>query len=177
MGTCGGLCASAEEPCRTFPDRLPMALTGTYERNLDSKQRLAIPRQLKEGFGDQALDELYLSPGNEGCLSLYSLRGFEEFAVRMAQLSTGRESVRRFLRLFYAQSERVQVDSQSRVRIPERLISHAGLAKEAVLIGVQDHIEIWDRACWDQFLSQNGPQFDELTAAALDLSFTENDQE
>jgi MraZ protein len=163
-------------PAEHFRVDLPMALTGTYERNLDSKQRLAIPRQLKEGFSDQALDELYLSPGNEGCLSLYSLRGFEDFAARMAQLSTGRQSVRRFLRLFYAQSERVQVDSQSRVRIPERLISHAGLSKEAVLIGVQDHIEIWDRAGWELFLKENGPQFDELTAAALDLPFSERDQ-
>ncbi|MFZ9092702.1 MAG: division/cell wall cluster transcriptional repressor MraZ [Planctomycetaceae bacterium] len=147
-----------------------MALTGTYERTLDSKQRLAIPRPLKDGFGDQSLDELYLCPGNEGCLSLYSCRGFEEFAARMVRLSQGREAVRRYLRFFYAQSERVQVDSQSRIRIPERLIRHSQLGKETVLIGVQDHIEIWDCERWKEFLSDCSSQFDELTAAALDMT-------
>jgi MraZ protein len=146
-----------------------MALTGTYDRSLDDKQRLAIPRPLKDGFRDGDSEELYLAPGNEGCLALYSLQGFEAFASRMAALSTGRVEVRNFLRLFYGQAERVQVDKQSRIRIPERLLKLAGLTHEVVLIGVQDHVEIWDRGRWDSFLNQNGAQFDALTAEAFNL--------
>jgi MraZ protein len=146
-----------------------MALTGTYDRSLDDKQRLAIPRPLKDGFRDGDSEELYLAPGNEGCLALYSLQGFEAFASRMAALSTGRVEVRNFLRLFYGQAERVQVDKQSRIRIPERLLKLAGLTHEVVLIGVQDHVEIWDRGRWDSFLNQTGAQFDALTAEAFNL--------
>jgi MraZ protein len=146
-----------------------MALTGTYERSLDDKQRLAIPRPLKEGFRDGDSEELCLAPGNEGCLALYSLQGFEAFAARMASLSTGRVEVRNFLRLFYSQAERVQVDKQSRVRIPERLLKLAGLRHDVVLIGVHDHVEIWDRERWDSFLTQNAAQFDALTAEAFNL--------
>ena len=146
-----------------------MALTGTYDRSLDDKQRLAIPRPLKDGFRDGDSEDLYLAPGNEGCLALYSLQGFEAFAARMASLSTGRVEVRNFLRLFYGQAERVQVDKQSRIRIPERLLKLAGLSHDVVLIGVHDHVEIWDRERWDSFLNQNGAQFDALTAEAFNL--------
>ncbi len=147
-----------------------MALTGTYERTMDDKLRLAIPRQLRDGFREADSEELFLAPGNEGCLSIFSKTGFEAFAAKMATISTGRVQVRNFLRLYYSQAECVQVDKQSRIRIPERLVKMAELKHNVVLIGVHDHLEIWDKERWDSFLSQNGSQFDALTAEALDLS-------
>ncbi len=147
-----------------------MALTGTYERTMDDKLRLAIPRQLRDGFRDESSEELYLAPGNEGCLSVFSKVGFEAFATKMATVSTGRVQVRNFLRLYYSQAECVQVDKQSRIRIPDRLVKMAELKHNVVLIGVHDHVEIWDKERWDSFLSQNGSQFDALTSEALDLS-------
>jgi MraZ protein len=147
-----------------------MALTGTFERTVDDKLRLAIPRPLRDGFRDGDQDELYLAPGNEGCLSLYSTAGFEAFAAKMASISTGRVQVRNFLRLYYSQAERVQVDKQCRIRVPDRLAKMAELKHNVVVIGVHDHVEIWDKDRWDSFLSQNGSQFDALTTEALDLS-------
>ena len=147
-----------------------MALTGTFERTVDDKLRLAIPRPLRDGFPEADAEEFFLAPGNEGCLSMYSTAGFEAFATKMASVSTGRVQVRNFLRLYYSQAERVQVDKQSRIRIPERLTKMAELKHNVVLIGVHDHVEIWDKERWDLFLSQNGSQFDALTAEALDLS-------
>jgi MraZ protein len=61
----------------------------------------------------------------------------------------------------------VQVDKQSRVRIPERLIQLAGLQHDVVLIGVQDHVEIWDKGRWDSFFAQHVDQFDRLTSEAM----------
>lgn len=146
-----------------------MPLTGTFDRTLDDKLRLAVPKSLRDGFGEAEVGEFYLAPGNEGCLSLYSAAGFEQFAARLAGISTGKADVRNFLRLFYSQAERVVVDRQSRIRVPDRLAKFAGLAHDVVLIGVHDHVEIWDKARWESFLSRNGSQFDELTAQALDM--------
>lgn len=149
-----------------------MALTGTYERTVDDKLRLAIPKPMRDCFVAANAEDLclYLVPGNEGCLSLYSTEAFEQFAMRMASLSTGRVGVRNFLRLYYSQAERVDVDKQSRIRIPERLAKMAKLKHNVVVIGVHDHVELWDKERWDSFLSQNASQFDALTAEAFDLS-------
>jgi MraZ protein len=145
-----------------------MTLTGTFDRTLDDKLRLAVPKPLKDGFGVLGTDELYLAPGNEGCLSIYSTEGFDLFARRLANVSPGRANVRTFLRLFYARAERVVLDKQSRIRIPDRLLAHAGLQREVVVIGVNDHAEIWDKATWEKFLNDTSAQYDDLTTEALD---------
>ena len=89
------------------------------------KLRLAIPKPLKDAFKVKGSDELFLAPGNEGCLSVYSTDGFDRFARQLASASPGRAHVRNFLRLFYARAERVVVDKQNRIRIPDRLVAHA----------------------------------------------------
>jgi MraZ protein len=145
-----------------------MPLTGTFERNIDDKLRLAVPKPFKDSFDVKGADELFLAPGNEGCLSIYSTEGFERFAQRLANISPGKANVRNFLRLFYARAERVVLDRQSRIRIPDRLIKHAGLQREVVLLGVNDHVEIWDKHNWEQFLAGNTESYDDLTTEALD---------
>lgn len=146
-----------------------MPLTGTFERAMDDKLRLAVPKPLRDSFETPDCTEFFLAPGNEGCLSLYSNTGFERLAAKLAGISTGKADVRTFLRLFYSQAERVLVDKQSRIRIPDRLVKLAGIAREVVLIGVHDHVEIWDRMRWESFLARTSPQFDELTSQALDI--------
>lgn len=139
---------------------------------MDDKLRLAVPKPLREAFPEADGDTFYLAPGNEGCLSLYSTSCFDQLASRLATISTGRANVRNFLRVFYSQAERVVVDKQSRIRVPDRLVNLAGLTHDVVLIGVHDHVEIWDKTRWDSFLAQNASQFDELTAQALDMQMS-----
>lgn len=148
-----------------------MALVGTHTRNLDEKHRLAVPKPLREAFGEESDTKcLYVAPGTEKSLSLYSPKGFEDLAKRFASQSRNDPSTRNYMRLFYARAEQVSLDSQGRVRIPERLVQLAGLQHEIVVVGVHDHAEIWDKARWDEFLSQSGPSFDELASRALDWS-------
>lgn len=148
-----------------------MALTGTFTRNLDEKQRLAVPKPLRDAFGAESDTKcLYVAPGTEKSLFLYSAKGFEALAGRFASQSRNDPSTRNYMRLFYARAEQVGVDSQGRVRIPDRLIQLAGLEHEIVVLGVHDHAEIWDKARWDSFLEQSGPSFDELATRALDWS-------
>ena len=150
-----------------------MPLTGTFERTLDDKLRLAVPKPIRDGLQLQENKELFLAPGNEGCLSIYSTEGFDRFARRLANASPGRANVRNYLRLFYARAERVIVDKQTRIRIPERLLSHAGLQREVVVLGVNDHVEIWDQHQWEQFLNGNASTYDDLTTEALDSMLSE----
>jgi transcriptional regulator MraZ len=145
-----------------------MSLTGTYQRAIDDKQRIAVPKPLRDGFGEEAKEAFYLAPGNEGCLNLYTKTGFDQLAAKLAQIPSGHANVRNYMRLLHSLAERVVLDKQSRVRIPERLAERAGLSHAVVLIGVYDHVEIWDQERWDSFLSQNESQFDELTERALD---------
>ena len=46
-----------------------------------------------------------------------------------------------------------QPDGQGRVTLPARLLEFAGITREVTVIGVQDQIEIWDRAAWAEYLA------------------------
>jgi len=145
-----------------------MTLTGTFTRTLDEKQRLAVPKRLREQFGGKEITGLYVAPGTEHSLALYSPSSFERLAGRLAERTSNRADVRNYLRLFYARAEEVGVDSQGRIRIPERLVSLAELKHEVVLLGVHDHAEIWDQDVWDRFLNQHGSEFDDMATRAFE---------
>jgi MraZ protein len=144
-----------------------MTLTGTYDRNLDDKRRLAIPRRMREQFGDD-VSRLYVAPGTERSLALYSPHAFENLAQRLAGQSPNRTDVRNYLRLFYSRAEEVTFDRQGRIRIPERLIEFARLQHDVMLLGVHDHAELWDRGLWDEFLGAQGSRFDDIAARAFE---------
>lgn len=143
-----------------------MALTGTYLRTLDDKRRLAVPKRLKDDFGEANLESLYIAPGTQRSLVLYSPKAFAKLGDSLA----GTPSQQNYLRLFYSSAERVDLDGQSRIRIPDRLSDYASLTREVYLLGVQDHAELWDRDAWDRFVSTNTPAFDDLASQAYQVT-------
>jgi len=145
-----------------------MTLTGTYSRNLDDKHRLAVPKRLREEFSEKQLTCFYIAPGTDKSLALYSPAAFERLGKLLAERPSNRADVRNFLRLFYSRAEKVELDSQGRIRIPERLVSFAQLQHDIILLGVHDHAEIWDKQLWDKFLSHTGPDFDEMATHAFE---------
>jgi len=144
-----------------------VALTGTFNRNLDNKYRLAIPRRLREDFSEKDLNHLFVAPGPNNSLALYSQEGFERLAEILSDRSPNRANNRNYLRLFYSQAEKVEFDKQGRIRIPERLVQFAGLKKDVVLLGIHDHAELWDADQWNAFLETNGPEFDQMSGQAF----------
>ena len=143
-----------------------MALTGTYTRNLDEKNRLAVPKRLREEFSADQLESLYVAPGTDRSLLLYAPKAFERLARRISRQSPNR--ARNYMRLFYSRAEKTELDSQGRIRIPERLIEFAQLDREVVLLGIEDHAEIWNAQVWEEFLGEHGAAFDEIAAQAFD---------
>ena len=144
-----------------------MLLTGTFSRSLDDKLRLAIPKRLRDALGCPQGGDLYVTPGTDGSLSIYTEGSFEQLAVRLGKASPTEQQVRSFTRLFYAQAQRVEIDVQGRIRIPQELADLAKLEKEVVLVGVQDHLELWSAGLWQAYLAEKRPHFDEIAEAAF----------
>jgi MraZ protein len=57
-------------------------------------------------------------------------------------------------RHFYSGASEAAPDRQGRVIIPSALLEHAKLGRDVVVAGVNDHLEIWDRAAWRRELSE-----------------------
>ena len=142
-----------------------MLLTGAYERTIDDKLRLAMPKPFREAFEDD--QQLVLTPGMDGSLSLFSGRVFAGLADQLAARSPSGQEVRAFSRLLYAQSRSVELDSQGRIRLPIELAKLGNLEGDAVVLGVGDHVELWNKSRWEAYLADLQPRYDQLAEAAL----------
>jgi len=143
-----------------------MLLTGTFVRNLDEQQRLALPKPIRESLGDLTPAVLYLAPGTAGSIALYTEGVFAQLAAEMGRHSPAGQDVRAFSRLFYAQAQRVELDRQGRLRIPSELCSFVQANKEVVLLGVRDHLELWERSRWEAYLAAMQPHYDQIAERA-----------
>jgi MraZ protein len=142
-----------------------MLLTGTHPRTLDDKNRVGLPKKIREQLGDPTT--LFVTPGPDQCLWLYTQAGLEQLAEKLDQTPATDAEARVFRRLYFAQTEAVDIDRAGRILIPERLIPFAGIRHEVVLIGVRDHLELWDAERWQQYSSQNAPRFDAVAEGAF----------
>ncbi len=144
-----------------------MLLTGTFTRSIDEKLRIAIPKRLREDLCCPPEGSVYVAPGTDGSLAIYTEEAFGRLGERVAKASPTHQHVRAFTRLFYAQAQRVEFDRQGRIRIPPELAELAQLEKEAVLLGVQDHLELWALQRWNQYRVEKQAHFDQIAEAAL----------
>jgi MraZ protein len=145
-----------------------MLLTGTFGRSVDEKLRVAIPKGLREAIDGGPGCVLYVAPGTDGSLAVYTEKSFARLGERLTDVSPTQQNVRAFTRLFYARAQRVELDSQGRIRVPAELAELAGLGREAVLLGVQDHLELWAVERWRQYLAERQSHYDEIAEAAFD---------
>ena len=149
-----------------------MLLTGTFNRVLDEKLRIGIPAHLRDALPCPPGRGLFVTPGTDHSLTLYSEAAFQTLGERLAQHPPTRQDVRAFSRLFYGQAQYVELDRQGRIRIPAELAALASLRKEVVLVGVQDHLEIWALSAWQSYVTEKQAHFDEIAESALGGNMT-----
>ena len=130
-----------------------MLLTGTYVRVVDDKQRFALPKPLRDAIEHPRVSVLFIAPGTDGSLALYTEQAFSQLAEQVGSSSPAAQDTRAFSRLFYAQAQRAEIDRQGRIRIPKELATWADVEREIVLLGVRDHLEIWNRSRWESYLA------------------------
>ena len=126
-------------------------LLGAYDHTIDDKNRLTLPAKYREAFKDGVV----VTRGLDGCLYAYRRPDWDRLVEsRLAPLDPLSPETRRLERFFYAGAAEADLDKQGRVMIPAQLIEHAKLGREVVVAGVNDRLEIWDRAAWRKELAE-----------------------
>jgi transcriptional regulator MraZ len=126
-------------------------LLGAHEHTIDDKNRLTLPAKYREAFKDGVV----VTRGLDGCLFAYRRPDWDRLVEsRLAPLDPLSPETRRLQRFFYAGASEAELDKQGRVMIPAQLIEHAKLGREVVVAGVNDRLEIWDRAAWRKELAE-----------------------
>jgi MraZ protein len=148
--------------------RVVLPLTGTYPVNLDDQKRMTLPKALRDQLA--GADMVLVSPGTDQCLWMTNQAHLDRLAQKLERSPAQEADVRVFKRLYFAQTEKAPLGSDGRVAIPERLAQFAGLHQEVVLVGIDDHFEVWDAARWRQYTQQK-------SAAARSAAPADHDHE
>lgn len=129
----------------------PMSFLGLYDYQLDDKKRVAMPPRYRDQFDGPAI----LISSKDPCIAVYTQKSFEAAAQEIESIPAGSREGREARRRFFGTAEPVTKDGQGRLLIPQRLIDHAALKKDVLVVGVGAWFEIWDR---DSYLSRPIPQ-------------------
>ena len=124
---------------------------GEFNVNLDDSHRLSIPNNFKKYLEES----LVIVKGFEKCLYLYNQSDWVNLSDKINQLSFTKSANRMFVRGLNSGAFETEPDAKGRICIMQKLIDHAGLSKECVIVGASNRMEIWDKATWDNYMSQN----------------------
>jgi len=119
---------------------------GPSSLNLDAKGRLSVPTRYRDVLSALSAGALTITKHPEGCLLMFPRPEWEKFRDRIAQLPM---SAQWWKRIFLGNAMDVEMDATGRVLVPPELRAAAGLTREAILLGMTTHFELWDQATYE----------------------------
>jgi MraZ protein len=117
---------------------------GTFRHFVDEKNRLAIPAKWRAAA--KGSQEFYVLPDPKNFLVVLPGSAMGKMLERADDISIGEYERRDVLRLIASRAHGSPCDRQGRIGLTEELLRHAGIEKEAVLVGVLTRFEIWSPA-------------------------------
>lgn len=133
-------------------------LIGEYTHTLDDKNRLSLPAKFRKEMGKTVV----VAPGLDGCLSIFTEKEWHRVSEKLSEFSMLQSDNRRFHRFMFGQATQVDVDSLGRILVPDFLKERAGLTAKAVVIGVQNHLEVWNDKQWANYKKSVDKEADNL---------------
>lgn len=132
-----------------MPKLLNIMFLGTFEPNLMEKDRIALPKKIREELGGH---RLILTIGFEKCIFGFTEKMWEEVTKQelTKPLFSDKEG-RDLRRKMCAEALNIELDAQGRFIIPERMSEFAGITNSLAIIGAGDHFEIWNKKDWEEY--------------------------
>jgi len=143
--------------------RRPM-FRGSFEHSVDSKGRVSVPSKFRDVIADRYDGRLVMAMDYDKCLTVYPLEEWEKLEEKIRSLPTMKKEVKDFMRFLLSSATECELDKQGRILIPPAHREHAGIAKNVILVGIIDKIEVWDTGVWKVRNSQNGDKIGEALA-------------
>ncbi len=120
---------------------------GASSLSLDAKGRLSVPTRHRDVLSAMAQGHLTITKHPHGCLMVFPRNEWEKFRERIAQLPM---SAQWWKRIFLGNAMDVEMDGTGRVLISPEVRQAAGISKDTMLSGMGNHLELCDKATYDQ---------------------------
>ena len=138
---------------------------GTYRHRIDAKGRLPIPAVFRRALGGEGR---VVVTQLDQCLAVYSPLEWGKLEGQLAAQPSFSKPVKALTRLLASRAADCELDVQGRILLPHALRTAAGLARDAVVIGVLNRFEVWAPEAWEGFVRESERLLDD---ASLDIQW------
>ncbi len=155
-----------------------LLLTGEFQHVVDGKGRVIVSNKLRNQIdADKHGSNFYLVLGANGVLCLYPERYFERIVLSVAPGATAPDEAVAFERISFALASKIELDAQGRLLLNDKLRKRAGLKDDITLVGVRDHIELWNSEDWEHYLTDHMGQYQKQMTEARQVVLQQQQQE
>ncbi len=149
-------------------ENVPLFFNAKYKFGIDAKRRLQIPAKWRKVLGVSVFTLMIWRKEKQGtCLLALPPAAMNDLMQKIKEKPFSRtEDLRRRLG---SRSEDVVLDSASRICLPDKLASAAGLKKQALLVGLFDLFQIWDPKRYAAVEDLDGKGYDDDILTELGL--------
>ena len=130
----------------TITQRSSAVFQGASSLSLDAKGRLSVPTRHRDVLSATAAGQLTITKHPHGCLMVFPRPEWEKFRERIAALPM---EAQWWKRIFLGNAMDVDLDGTGRILVSPELREAAGIAKDAVLLGMGNHFELWDKSTYE----------------------------
>jgi MraZ protein len=138
-----------------------VAFRGTFDFNLDAKNRLTVPAKFRAALADG----IVLARGQARCFEIWPQHEYQRIhAAALEGHNPLSPRTRELKRRLFGGAYDTDLDSAGRVGVPGKLLEHAGIARDVAIVGAGECLEVWDRAAWESEDGASPDRINELTA-------------
>lgn len=145
-------------------------LLGSYSARIDKSGRIKIPEKFRTTIENVYGKELFITSLDDQAIQIYPLPVWEELAgltkVGLLHLKT---DVKQFMRRVNVKGSQLDIDTKGRVLVSPILREKAQLDGEVEVIGLNNHLEVWNKTNLEVSLAQNAltdEDFDQIAQLA-----------
>jgi len=147
--------------------KIMSGFTGEFECSVDAKGRVLFPAALKRQVSPDAGEKFVLNRGFEKHLTLYPFNVWKDITGEMSKLNLFETDSRIFYRKFHDGATEMFLDGQGRLLLPQRLVSYAGIKKDAVFYAYANRIEIWSLTEFNKMISDKSVDYASLAEKVM----------
>lgn len=136
-------------------------LRGNHPARIDDKGRIKVPSGFRLLIEQQYGSELFVTSVTGEYVRLYPMAVWLEVERRLAEVPSANPSKQRFLDRvnFFGQS--AAMDKQGRVVVPQLLRESAAMTGEVSVLGLQNHLAVWNQKRLSERLFEKEPFTDD----------------
>ncbi|MBP9803099.1 MAG: division/cell wall cluster transcriptional repressor MraZ [Candidatus Pacebacteria bacterium] len=135
-------------------------LIGEYTHKIDEKGRISLPAKFRKEVGKKII----ITRGLDNCLFVFTMSEWAKLSSELSSSSWLKSDTRAFNRRIFGGATEVDIDKVGRMLIPEFLKNEGELKdeNEAVLVGVDNRIELWNVKTWSEYKNITDKKADEI---------------